>query len=133
MTKEDKNGNIIYSRNDKEGLNKGLEMWFEYDDEGNNVYQKNSLGYEAWWKYDQTGRKTHYKNTNGAEMWWHYDIKGREVFHETHTGYKMSKVYNKDGKVEFCIEQRPDNKPKEGPEKEWIMLEDVHGPVGGVK
>ena len=44
MEKTDKDGNVIYRK---------IEMWYEYDDRGNCVYQKNSNGFEAWWEFDK--------------------------------------------------------------------------------
>ena len=88
MTKTDKDGNVVYRRttghNNGGGAikNTGVEMWFEYDDDGNNIYQRNSLGYEAWWEYDEEGRLTSYRNSNGATRFWAHeeDIKPLEWF-----------------------------------------------------
>ena len=88
MTKKDKDGNVVYRRTtghtSGSGSRKstGIEMWFEYDDAGNNIYQRNSLGYEAWWEYDEEGRLTHYRNSTGGTKFWAHenDIKPAEWF-----------------------------------------------------
>lgn len=58
MEKTDKDGNVIYRK---------IEMWYEYDDRGNCVYQKNSNGFEAWWEFDNQDRKIGYRNSEGIK------------------------------------------------------------------
>ena len=61
MEKVDKDGNVVYRK---------IEMWYEYDDRGNCVYQKNSNGFEAWWEFDKQDRKIGYRNSEGIAQKW---------------------------------------------------------------
>ena len=61
MEKRDDNGNVTYRK---------IEMWYEYDDRGNCIYQKNSNGFEAWWEFDDQDRKIGYKNSRGNTDKW---------------------------------------------------------------
>ena len=70
-TKRDANGNVIYCKITT-GLNAGIEIWFEYDEDGNCIYERNSDGYEAHWTF-QEGCLTGYSNSNGINKQWEVD------------------------------------------------------------
>ena len=57
------------------------EEWYEYDENGNYIYFKNSGGYESWYDYDENGNKTHRKDSNGYEEWYEYD-KNNNLIHK---------------------------------------------------
>jgi YD repeat-containing protein len=47
----------------------GFEEWYEYDDNGNEIYYKDSTGFEGWYGYDDKGNVTHWRDSNGHEEW----------------------------------------------------------------
>jgi len=71
ISKRDNDGNVTYSKL-VSGLNAGVEIWFEYDEDGNCIYERNSQGYEAHWGYED-GYLASYTNSNGIERRW--DVK----------------------------------------------------------
>ena len=48
IRKHDENGNEIYYKNSE-----GIEYWREYDENNNLVHYKSFVGYEYWWKFDK--------------------------------------------------------------------------------
>ena len=53
----------------------GIEIWYEYNDNGNKVHEKQSDGKETW--YDKDGNKVHEKSPDGNETW--YDKDGNRI------------------------------------------------------
>lgn len=68
MESVDENGNVTY-RKYTDGALAGFEIWFEYDEDGNCIYERNSQGYEAFWGY-QDGYLVQYSNSNGVVKSW---------------------------------------------------------------
>lgn len=66
------NGNMIYQK-----TSEGLEAWWEYDNKGNLIHFRESNGYEAWYEYDNRGNEIHYWNNNGLDYW--YDSEGNPI------------------------------------------------------
>ena len=52
----------------------GNEKW--YDENGNLVHYKDSIGYEVWKEYDKNGHLIHYKDSYGNDAWYKYDENG---------------------------------------------------------
>ncbi len=45
----------------------------KYDDRGNLIYSKDSMGFESWREYDENNRKIHWKHSDGSECWYKCD------------------------------------------------------------
>lgn len=49
------------------------EIVEEYDDRGNLVYHKDSVGVENWMEYDEDNSMIHYKTSDNWEEWYEYE------------------------------------------------------------
>jgi YD repeat-containing protein len=47
----------------------GYEVWYDYNDRGNIIHQKDFTGYEVWYDYDDKGNYIHRKESGGYEGW----------------------------------------------------------------
>lgn len=61
----------------------GLEIWWEYNDQGKWIHQKDNLGLERWREYDGKGNCIHDKSNDGEENWYQYDSSGNLVYEKT--------------------------------------------------
>ena len=77
----------------------GDEEWYEYDENGNKIYEKHYDGNEVWYSHDSQDRVIHRKWKNGYEEWYEYNEDGRchiknsngDVFHrndDLHSWYE---------------------------------------------
>jgi len=48
----------------------GLEVWYGYDERGNEIYCKYPSGLEIWYEYDEKENMIHCKYSSGFEEWW---------------------------------------------------------------
>ena len=64
----DDRGNMIYIK-----YSIGSESWYKYDENNNIIHFKSSTGNEYWSKYDENNNEIYCKNSNGSESWWKYD------------------------------------------------------------
>tara|TARA_R100001377_G_C3192043_1_gene111010 strand:- start:342 stop:662 length:321 start_codon:yes stop_codon:yes gene_type:complete len=106
MTKKDKKGNVVYRK---------IEMWYEYDDRNNCIFQKNSNGYMAWWEFDDQNRKISYKNSKGINEKYDWNKELPEKAPIAWNGADFGV-----GTVDWI-------------DDDWVMLEDINGTVGGIK
>jgi len=83
----------------------GFEIWYEYDEKGNEIHYKDSDGLEEWYEYDEKGNKTHYKDSNGYEYWCEYDEKGNKIHYKNSGGLEEWYKYDEKGKL-INIKQR---------------------------
>ena len=88
----DNKGNLIYVKSSV-----GDEIWYEYDNKGNKIHFKTSTGYEGWWKYDSKGNIIYYKNSLGNEEWYEYDNKGNKIHSKDNRGYEEWCEYDSKG------------------------------------
>ncbi len=51
----------------------------KYDEKGNRIYWKDSIGVENWWEYDNNNDIIHYRNSFGAEYFYKYDDNNRQT------------------------------------------------------
>jgi YD repeat-containing protein len=70
----DNNGNEIYYRDSS-----GFEEWNDYDNNGNVIHYRNSFGYEVWREYDNNGKCIHYRDSTGREWRREYDTNGKLI------------------------------------------------------
>lgn len=47
----------------------GLEVWYDYDKNGNAIHWQDSNGFERWLDFDEEGNVIHRKYSNGCEYW----------------------------------------------------------------
>ena len=77
VTQYDDNGNEIYSKDSE-----GFERFWKRNDQGKPVYYKNSNGYEKFFEYDGRGNLIHHKNSDGDEEFFEYDSRGNMIHHK---------------------------------------------------
>jgi len=66
----------------------------KYDERGNLIYAKNSLGYECWKEYDKKNNCIYYKNNHGCESWQEYDERGNCTYLKDSGGNEYYYKYN---------------------------------------
>jgi len=66
----------------------GLEMWYEYDEKGNEIHRKDSDGYEMRYRYDEKGNMIHCKTSSGYEAWFEYDERGNLIHWKDSDGFE---------------------------------------------
>lgn len=98
----DENGNEIYYR--KSHSFGGYEEWYEYDEQGNKIHMKASYDYEEWYEYDEHGSMIYYKDSHGTERWyWYeYDENGNEIYNKDSDGDEEWKEYDENGNLIHC-------------------------------
>jgi len=62
----------------------GLEIRYEYDKKGNEIYRKYSSGCEI--RYDEKGNIIHFKYSSGNEEWYEYDEKENMIHFKNSSG-----------------------------------------------
>jgi len=82
------------------------EYWriIERDENGNEIYFKDSNGYWERREYDRAGRCIYFKNSLGDWKDYHYDENGNNTYFEDSTGYWIKLEYDKDGIVIYSEE-----------------------------
>lgn len=100
----DENGNEIYYR--KSHSSGGYEEWYEYDEQGNKIHMKASYDYEEWYEYDEHGSMIHYKDSHGTERWyWYeYDENGNEIYNKDSYGDEKIMKYDQNGNLVYLKE-----------------------------
>ena len=85
------------------------------DNNGNEIYRKNSNGY--WWKskYDSNGNEIYFEDSNG--VWWKskYDSNGNEIYFEDSNGFWWKREYDSNGNQIYFENSGgyiEDNRPK---------------------
>ena len=94
QVKGDHNGYITWL---KECIGSG----YEYDQNNNLIYYKNSKGHEEWKSYDENNNLIHYKNSKGYEEWNEYDKNSNLIHYTDSKGFKCSNEieYYEDGQL----------------------------------
>ena len=92
--KYDDNGNQIYFKDSN-----GFEAHNKYDDNGKLIHYKISDGYERTYKYDDTGNLIHYKNSSGFEQNWKYDDNGNQIHYKSSNGFEQHYKYDDNGNL----------------------------------
>ena len=91
----DENGNEIYYKDSD-----GLKIWREYDKDGREVHfrEEGPEGhYEQQYDYSPDGRVVHSKDSDGYEEWHEYDEKGNEVYYKNSLGEQYWQEYDQNG------------------------------------
>jgi len=76
----------------------GYEIWFKYDEKGNEIHCKYSGGYEEWYEYDEKGNMIHWKDSSGYEVWYEYDKKGNMIYRKDSDGFEEWYEYDEKGR-----------------------------------
>jgi YD repeat-containing protein len=87
-------GNCIYYKNSD-----GYEWWKEYDTNGNEIHCKDSHGNEQWSEYHPNGKLIHYKNSAKFEFWQEFDFNGKCIHYKNSTGFEEWWEYDYNGKL----------------------------------
>ena len=88
----DSNGNLILYKD-------SLDTWFEYrnDDQNNMIYSKDHIrSHEVWYKYDDNNRLIYREDSDGVIQQWEYNPLC--THYKDNTGYESWITYDKHGK-----------------------------------
>lgn len=94
IRKFDQNGNEIYYKNSI-----GDEEWREYDENGNLVYSKDSKGFKKWYEYDERGNLVYGKISTGKEERFNYDENGNLIYAKSLDGDEEWHEYDEMGNL----------------------------------
>ena len=72
--KFDERGNCIYYKNSV-----GREYWRKFDKNNNCVYYKNFID-ERWYKYDENNKLIYCKISDGREVWYKQDRNNKNIY-----------------------------------------------------
>lgn len=87
-----------FNRNGKTTIEKDYTSncvtMFDYDELGNCVHTKNSLGIEVWSEFDASGNEIHTKTSYDEEMWYEYDNNDNCIYTKDSRGFEGEYRYN---------------------------------------
>ena len=94
---------LVYAMGDGDGI---PEAWFDYDEKGQLIHDKNSIEEESWYDYDSKGQLIHKKDRDGKayyEEWYDYDSNGNEIHSKDSEGNEWLYTFDSKGnKVSVC-------------------------------
>ena len=85
----DDKGNLIH-KNVLVASNDWNEIWYEYDDKGNIVCEKEKHNFVKW--FDNNGKVIHEKDPFGYEFWYEYNDKGNKIYEKAKYGLMMMEI-----------------------------------------
>ena len=91
-------GNEIFDEYEDEYediIDSNIEEWFEYDEMGNLIHQKDSDEREYWYEYDEKGNLVHEKDFRGRKYWYEYDDKGNLIHEKIDEYYEKKEIWHK--------------------------------------
>lgn len=107
--KYDENDRIIYTK-EKSG-NRQKEVWYDRDENGNIVHERNSDGEETWYDLDENGREVHGRRTKDGEKdgeWWYKrDERGNIIYTIDSQGREEWSSFDENGTHRFWRTMHP--------------------------
>lgn len=98
LAEYDERGNEIHSKNEF-----GFESFIEYNEKSKPVHKKtmflDNLSEESWFNYDENGHKIYEKDNNDYEKWYEYDSQGNLTHEKDNRGNEAfyKNEYNEKG------------------------------------
>lgn len=96
----------------------------KYDERGNVIERTvggMNAGLKIWFEYDDKDQVIYEKNSSGYEAWWEYDDRGRRTSYKNTTGADCKWSYDDELNSIDGMYFHKEN-----------LIEDVHGPLGGL-